>query len=159
MKRQNTGHRWTDEELKILMAEWDKEQTVDSIAEALNVTRSAILKMVLKLRSNGIPLKRRTNGHVAGRRNQPWTQEEIEYLVRRREQQATTETISVELSRSWNAIQNMIGVLRKADIPVKMLGCGVRRLWSPQKLKESAIGRRLIDHGEDTDQHQILDIT
>lgn len=149
MKRQSHGHRWTDDELKSLMASWSEGWEVDLIAANLNVTRAAVLKMVLKLRANGIPLPKRQSGHVAGRRNQPWTQEEVEYLVRRREQQATTEAIAVELQRSWSAVQLMIGKLRKEGVPVKMLGCGVRRLWSPEKLRESAVGRGLIEKAEE----------
>ena len=145
MKRQNHGHRWTDPELKSLMASWSEGYEVDLIAENLNVTRAAVLKMVLKLRANGIPLARRTKGHFAGRRNKPWTQEEVEYLVRRRDQQATTEAIAVELQRSWAAVQAMVMKLRQEGVQVKMLGCGVRRLWSPEKLRESALGRGLIE--------------
>ena len=148
MKKQSHGHRWTDEELKSLMASWSEGWEVDLIASNLNVSRSAVLKMVLKLRANGIPLTKRTKGHAAGRRNKPWTQEEVEYLVRRRDQQATTEAIAVELQRTWGAVQNMVMKLRQEGVPVKMLGCGVRRLWSPEKLRESAVGRGLIEPPE-----------
>lgn len=144
MKKMNYGHRWTDEELKALMASWAEGWPVDIIAGNLNVTRAAVMKMVLRLRANGIPLQRRTAGHQAGRRNQPWTQEEVEYLVRCREKQITSEQIAVDLGRSWNAVQNMIGKLRADGVPVKMLGCGVRKLWSAERIMEAALGRGLI---------------
>jgi biotin operon repressor len=148
MKRQHNGHRWTDEEIKTLMAEWAENTDISIIAATLNVTCNALLKMITRLRANGIPLKRRQAGHIAGRRNQPWTQEEVEYLVRRREEQATVEVIANELCRSLNGVNGMIQKMRQEGVAVKMLGCGVRRLWSSEKLRESAVGRLLIRDAE-----------
>jgi biotin operon repressor len=156
VKRQSHGHRWTDEELKSLMASWAEGWDVAIIADNLNVTRAAVLKMVVRLRSNGIPLAKRQAGHVAGRRNQPWTQEEVEYLVRRREQLATTEQIAIDLQRSWSSVQLMIGKLRKEGVPVKMLGCGVRRLWDPAKLMQSVAGRGLISETEEAPRLELV---
>lgn len=144
MKKQSHGHRWTDDEIKSLMASWSENRHVNLIASDLNVSRAAVLKMVVRLRRNGIPLARRAKGHIAGRANKPWTQEEVEYLIRRREESETTEQIAVSLDRSWNAVQAMIQTLRREKVKIKMLGCGVRRLWSVDRLMESAVGRGLI---------------
>lgn len=133
------GHRWTTEELKTLMALWAEKQDIKSIAEALNVTTASVLKMVVKLRKNGVPLERRKRGHVAGRSNKLWTQGEVEYLIRRRSELATCDSIATELGRTWSAVNAMIGELRKQQVPVAMLGHGVRRLWNAEELKAVAI--------------------
>jgi len=134
-----TGHRWTTEELRLLMQMWASRESVSDIATKLEVTTASVLKMVGKLRSNGVPLERRTKGHVAGRSNKSWTQGEVEYLIRRREEKATCEEIGIELGRTWNAVNAMIGNLRKEHVPVAMRGHGVRRLWNVDSLKAVAI--------------------
>lgn len=134
-----TGHRWTTQEIKDLMQLWDKDATLQEIAELLNVTTTAVLKMVLRLRKEGIPLRRRTKGHQAGQSWKPWTQAEVEYLVRRRAEKATCEEIAADLGRSWNAVNCMIGTLRKEGAPVAMRGMGVRRLWNVDALKAQAV--------------------
>lgn len=91
--------------------------------------------MVNKLRKNGIPLERRQRGHVAGRANTLWTQGEVEYLIRRRAEGATMDEIGIQLGRTPNAINGMISKLRSEDVPVAMLGQGVRRLWNADALK------------------------
>lgn len=133
------GHRWTNDELRQLMKMWAEEETLPLIATALNVTTAAVLKMVNKLRKNGVPLVRRKRGHVAGRSNRLWTQGEVEYLIRRRNEKATSEEIAVELGRTWNAVGAMILNLRQQDVPVGMLGSGVRKLWNADALKAVAI--------------------
>lgn len=138
------GHRWTNEELKKLMAMWHDSASLDDMSIILGVTRFAISKKVTQLRREGIPLLRRTKGHQAGRRNKPWTQSEVEYLIRRRNEQATAEQIASEIDRSFLGVQAMIQTLRKAEIPVRMLGCGVRRLWSIETLKGQIAGNNLI---------------
>lgn len=127
--KHRNGHRWTTEELKRLMELW------------AGSTEHAVLKIVQRLRADGIPLSRRTKGHKHGRSNKPWTQEEIEYLFRRRLAGATDEEIAVDLGRSWSAVQNMVHVLRKRGAPVAMKGNGVRRLWSVSALIGADAGR------------------
>lgn len=133
------GHRWTTAELKALMQLWAAEESVPDIALKLNASTAAILKMVGRLRKNGIPLKRRIRGHIAGRANQSWTQGEVEYLLRRRIEKATCEEIGEELGRTWSAINAMIQKLRSENVPVAMRGNGVRRLWNVHDLKAVAV--------------------
>lgn len=130
-----TGHRWSNDELKQMMAMWAADDSVDAIATALNSSRTAVLKMVQKLRKNGIPLKRRTPGNNASRAWKPWTQEEISFLIRRRGEKATVDQIAFELGRTVNAATQMIQVLRRNDVPVPMFGQGVRRLWDANELR------------------------
>lgn len=118
-----------------MMAMWAADDSVDDIATALHSSRSAVLKMVQKLRKNGIPLKRRTKGHIAGRSNKPWTQEEITFIIRRRMEKAPVEQIAYDLGRTWNAVNAMIGKMRSEGVPVPMYGMGVRRLWDVNELK------------------------
>lgn len=139
--KHRNGHRWSTDELKTLMSMWAEEKPLGEIAEVLGTTTHAVLKIVQRMRADGIPLARRTKGHKHGRSNKPWTQEEVEYLFRRRLAGATDEEIAVDLGRSWSAVQNMVGVLRKGGAPVAMKGQGVRRLWSVEALKGAAAGR------------------
>lgn len=143
MKKITNGHRWTDGELKQLIGYCYQAKDTSEMASLLNVSRFAINKQISRLRKEGVPIPMRRNGHKAGRHNQPWTQEEIEYLFRRREDSITAEQIAVELDRSILSIQGMIQKLRKEEIPVKMLGQGVRRLWNPDILKIAIAGREL----------------
>lgn len=133
------GHRWTTEELKLLMAMWAEDDPVPAIAEKLNATSAAVLKMVQKLRRQGIPLKRRTKGNVAGRSYKPWTQAEVEYLLRQRASGATLESIGFDLGRTWNAVNAMVQKMRQESVPVAMYGQGKRRLWDVSELKAMAI--------------------
>jgi biotin operon repressor len=134
------GHRWSSAELKTLMAMWVDNKSLDVMSKELGVSRFAINKMVTRLRKEGIPLPKRTRGHEAGRRNHPWTQSEVEYLIRRREDKATCEQIAQELDRSFLGVQGMIQNLRKQDVQVPMLGCGVRKLWNADSLKAAIAG-------------------
>ena len=123
------GHRWTNDELHRLVQMWSADAALKTIAETLGATTFAINKVVIRLRKAGIPLKKRTRGHVAGRRNKPWTQEEVEYLVRRRAEKSTSEEIATDLDRTVYAVNGMIGKLRESNVNVGMLGGGVRKLW------------------------------
>lgn len=134
MKAQH-GHRWTNEELKTLMRLWDEGVEIEEIAKGIGVSRYAVSKLVLQLRRNGIPLKRRVRGHRAERANQLWTQAEVEFLIRRRSEKATAEQIGTEMNRSFTAVQSMIARLRRESINVQMLGAGVRKLWNPEILR------------------------
>lgn len=73
------GHRWTNDELRALMALWAAEKTLDEISAELNVTTFAVLKMVQKLRKNGVPLARRRRGNSSDRANKSWTQGEAAF--------------------------------------------------------------------------------
>lgn len=133
------GHRWTTEELRNLMTLWAAKEPLSGIATNLNVTTASVLKMVNKLRKNGIPLERRTRGHVAGRSNKLWTQGEVEYLLRRRNEKATADEIAAELGRSIGAVHGMIGKLRSENVPIAMMGQGMKRLWNADALKGVAL--------------------
>ena len=133
------GHRWTNGELKKLMKMWADSESVYNIANSLNCGTNAIQKMVVKLRKEGIPLERRRRGHAAGRSNTLWSQSEVEYLLRRRYEKATVEEIGMELSRTWNAVNAMIGKLRTEGVSVPMFGQGVRRLWDANSLKKLSL--------------------
>jgi len=139
-----TGHRWTNAELETLMRMWAADATLAEIASALSATEHAISHQVTRMRKNGIPLKRRTSGHMKGRSWQLWTPEEVEYLIRRREAKDTAEQIAADMGRSFLGVQGMIQKLRKEGVPVPMRGNGVRRLWCPNKLRESIAGRGML---------------
>jgi biotin operon repressor len=144
MKAQN-GRRWTTDQLKQIMKLWNENMSLSEIASFFNSTNSAINKIILRMRREGIPMPRRTPGHQFGRVNKLWTQSEVEYVIRRRNEKATAEIIAAELSRSYLGVQNLIQKLRKEDVPVQMLGQGCRRLWSPEILKVAIAGRGLVD--------------
>lgn len=131
------GHRWTNEELKSLLRMWNEGRDVDEIALTLGVTRFSVLKMSQRLRKEGIPMPRRTGGHKAGRSNMLWTQSEIDYLVKRRKDGATSETIAAEIDRTCNSVQMMILNLKKEGVNITSLGRGSRRLWSTEALMVS----------------------
>jgi len=133
------GHRWTTAELRDLMKYWQDGVVLADIAEVLNATQSSVLKMVQKLRKSGIPLERRERGNIAGKSYKPWTAGEVEYLIRRRSEKATSVEIAVELQRTGNAVDAMIAKLRKENVPVAMRGQGVRKLWNPDALKGVAM--------------------
>ena len=126
-----TGHRWTDNEIKKLMQMWHNDVPLDKIAKKLNSTEYAILQQVRRMRNLGVPLKPRKAGRKGGSSDKPWTSGQIEYLIRRREEKASNEDISIELGRSWMAVQNMIAVLRREGVQIAMRGSGVTRKWSP----------------------------
>ena len=144
MKKQTNGHRWTNDELLKLISGWIEGKELDELADMFGCTRHGINKQVSRLRRDGVVLPRRQNGHLAGRRNQPWTQSEVEFLVRRRNDSVSAEQIGVELGRSFLAVQAMIQNLRKEGIDLRMLGCGVRKLWSADTLKGAVAGRGLL---------------
>lgn len=138
------GHRWTTEELQRFIALWlTPEQTTASIAETLGVSLASVNKVALRIRQNGVNLPYRRKGHIAGRKNTYWTQEEVEYFMRRRNEGATTEQIATELDRSYQGVQGMIQRLRKEAVPFKMIGKGKHKLWDAEKLKIAIIGRGL----------------
>lgn len=135
------GRRYTTDELRKLMAMWEANASPEEIGEALGTTWKAILCQVGRMRRDGIPLTRRRKGHRAGRFNKPWTQEEIEYVFRRRLTGDTAETIAADLDRTYSGVAGIITKLRREGAPIAMRGNGVRRLWSVEALKAAAIGR------------------
>jgi len=138
------GHRWSTEEYKRLIDLWIEGKTVEEIGAALNVTNYSVLKQIVRLRQDGVPIPRRTQGHVSGRKNTPWTQSEVEYIIRGRQQKLTIEKIALDLGRSWSGVNSMIGKLRKEGVPVPMYGMGVKRLWDGNALTASIVGRHLV---------------
>jgi transposase len=149
------GHRWTEGELREFIGMYMREVDVKTVADHFGVTVASCSKIAVRLRKEGVPLPRRKQGHIAGRRNQPWTQEEVEYLTRRRREKATAEEIALELGRTFNGVQGMILTLRKEGVDVGMLGNGVRRLWSPERIKMACAGRGLALVAENTDDAQV----
>lgn len=129
------GHRWSNDELVKLMQLWANETPIIEIANSLKSTQIAILKQVQRMRKDGIPLSPRRKGHTANKSNSNWTQGEAEYLIRRRNEKATSGEIAIELERTPNAVDAMIQKLRKENVNVAMRGCGVRRLWDAESLK------------------------
>lgn len=138
------GHRWTNEELKQLMQMWAADIPIETIASELKSTHTSILKQVQRLRTNGIPLKRRDKGHRNGIKNTLWTQGEIEYLLRKRNEKATSEEIGIQLGRSANAVDAMIAKLRKEEVDIKMRGNGVRKLWDAEALKAVSLQPQFV---------------
>lgn len=137
------AHRWTDAELKTLIALWTGDKPIDDIAAHFGVTRHAINAQVWRMRAQGVPIPRRKSGTQAGRAHTNWTQEEIEFLVRRRRDGATAEQIGVELARSFCAVQGMVQTIRKQGVDIPMFGSGKRRLWSVANLQVAMSGRHL----------------
>ena len=129
------GHRWSQEEVVALMAMWADGKAPSEIADHLNVTPFAVAKMVVRMRANGIPLQRRTRGHVAGRSNKPWTHSEVEFLIRRRRDRATMDSIALDLGRTHYSVSAMIQKLQSEGVDVPMYGMGVRRLWDATSLR------------------------
>lgn len=151
------AHRWTDTELKVLIAMWTSDKPIDEIASHFGVTRHAINAQVWRMRAQGVPIPRRTAGTKLGRAYANWTQEEIEFLVRRRRDGATAEQIGVELARSFCAIQAMVQTIRKQGVDIPMFGSGKKRLWSAANLQVAISARHLALVREDIDDERILE--
>lgn len=141
--------RWTEAEIRKFIGMWLSGAELDGIAEHFGSTRYALNKLAGRLRRDGVPLPRRNAGHRAGRRNKLWTQSEVEFLIRRRNEQATAEQIALELDRSFLAVQGMIQKLRIEGVDVRVLGRGKRRLWDVETLKGAIAGRGLRVVGPD----------
>ena len=122
---------------------WIGGEPTDKIAARFNVTTRSISKMAGRLRRDGIPLPKRQHGHIAGRHQKPWTQEEVEYLVRRRNERANAALIGGELDRTHSAVSAMIAKLRSEGVNVRLIGHGTRRLWSAESLRAAIAGRGL----------------
>ena len=141
--------RWTEAEMRKFIGLWIDGKNIDDIATVFGSSRYAVNKLAGRMRRDGIPLPRRNAGHRAGRRNKLWTQSEVEFLIRRRNEQATAEQISLELDRSFLAVQGMIQKLRIEGVDVRVLGRGKRRLWDAETLRGAIAGRGLRVVGPD----------
>lgn len=133
------GHRWTGDEIKMMMKMWGQGSSAQEIADFLGVTVFAVQKHVVRLRQAGVPLECRNKGHRIGRHDKLWSQGEIEFLTRRRSELASTEEIAHSLGRTINAVNAMIGVLRASGVPIAMRGAGRQRLYDVEALKAVAL--------------------
>ena len=141
------GNRWTTEKLQELIGMWLRGVESEEMAQHFGITIIGLQKLALRLRKNGIPLPQRRKGHKAERRNKPWTQEEVETVVRMRNERASTAEIATTINRTFYGVQNMILNLRNVeDVPVVSLGTGRRRLWDAQRLRDAIAGRNLMPH-------------
>ena len=147
--KNHTGHRWTDEELKRLIAMWLSGVGLEEVAGSFGITMSAVTKQVTRMRRNGIPLPHRKRGNKAGRRQRLWTQEEVEYIVRRRRDGITAEQLAIELDRTFYGVQAMVLKLRKEGVAIRSLGGGRTRLYNVDTLREAVAGRHLAVVSED----------
>ena len=139
------GRRWTTEMFQELIGMWLRDVPMDEICLHFDITVNGLNKLAQRLRHNGIPLPMRKRGHKAGRRNKPWTQEEVETVVRMRNERASTQEIANTLDRTFYGIQAMILQLRNVeDVPVVSLGEGRRRLWDAERLRSAIAGRALM---------------
>lgn len=146
------GHRWTTEEMQELIGLWMSGHDVAVIAKHFGISYSGLIKVVIRLRSNGIPLPLRKKGHRAGRKNLLWTQEEVETLVRMRANGASQSEIASELNRTFSGVAGMIVQLRNNDIDLQKLAAGRARLWDAERLRAAVAGRGLrLASGDDND--------
>src|SRR3989442_732689 len=112
------GHRWTNEELQEYIKLYLSGKDSSEIANHFGVSISAVNKMALRMRKNGVMLPYKKRGHIAGRKNRQWTQEEVEYLVRRRNEGALTEEIASELDRTIYGVQGIICTLKSNGVEI-----------------------------------------
>lgn len=141
-------HRWTTGELKELMRLWFSGADVGVIADQFAITPRGVNKQITRMRQNGIPLPRRKAGNQHGRAGKPWTQEEVEYLIRRRNERANAEIIANELNRSFMAVHGMVQALRKNGVDVTTFGQGRRKLWDPARLADAVALRGISDNSK-----------
>ncbi len=139
MKLQNNGHKWTEKEIILLMSMWNDNKNIIEIANQFDVTPRGINKQITRMRKDGIKIPRRNAGHQADCFNKPWTQSEVEYVLRRRKELVNTETIGQELGRSFLAVQGLIQKLRKEGVKVQMLGNGARKLWNVDSINNQIL--------------------
>lgn len=152
LKENGNAHRWTTEEFQVLIGMWLRGASMDEMCARFGIALTGLNKVVQRLRKNGIPLPLRKNGHKAARRNKPWTQEEVETVVRMRNERASTTEIATALHRTFHGVQGMILKLRtEEDIPVVSLGEGRRRLWDADRLRAAIAGRNLLELVHDAD--------
>ena len=144
MIKERHGHRWTTKELQKLIGMWLREMEVKDICKHFQIAPTGLNKLIQRLRKNGVPLPLRKKGHKPDRYNKPWTQEEVETVVRMRNAGSSTSDIADALERSFYGAQGMILRLKNEDIPIKSFGSGMRKLWDPQRLREACSVRNLV---------------
>ena len=137
------GKRWTEAEMREFIGMWLAHTEAAEIGRYFGVTVRSVYKLVQRLRNNGVPLPPGKRGHVPERCNRPWTQSEVEYVVRRRNERATASQIAVELDRTHGGVTGLIARLREEGIQVRMLGQGTHRLWNAEELRAAIAGRNL----------------
>jgi biotin operon repressor len=137
------GHRWTEAEMREFIGLWLGDTPTEDIAAHFGVRPRSVLKLAGRIRRDGVPLPKRKQGNFAERRNKPWTQEEVEYLVRRRNDRANSQQIADELDRTQHAVAAMITKLRQEGVNVRLIGHGTRRLWNAETLRAAIAGRGL----------------
>lgn len=137
------GHKWTETEMRELIGMWLSDVPTAEIASRFGVKTRSIQRLAGRIRAQGIPLPRRNPGNSASRFNKPWTQEEVEYVVRRRNERANAQQIADELDRTHNAVSAMIYKLRQEGVNVRLIGHGTRRLWNAEALRAAIAGRGL----------------
>jgi biotin operon repressor len=149
MNRTN-GNRWTTKKLQEFIGMWLRDISFDKISEHFGISQSGINKLSQRLRREGVPLPLRRRGHKAARRDRLWTQEEVETLVRMRNNKASTQEIANELHRTFYGVQAMILNLRNREhLGIKKLGNGRARLWDADRLRMAIAGRGLIAEVEE----------
>ena len=142
---QRHDHKWTTKEFQKLIGMWLRDVPMEELCLTFNITSSGLNKAIQRLRQNGVPLPQRKRGHKPERYNKPWTQEEVETVVRMRNERRSTTDISNTLERSFYGVQSLIMKLRnEEDVPVVSLGSGMRRLWDAERLRSSIAGRSLM---------------
>lgn len=137
------GHKWSEDEMRQLIGMWLSDEPTEKIAGHFGVRPRSILRLAGRIRRQGVPLPKRRAGNSAGRFNKPWTQEEAEYLVRRRNERANAQQIAEELDRTHGAVAGMITRLRQEGVNVRLIGHGTRRLWNAEALRAAIAGRFL----------------
>lgn len=152
MSKFNNGHRWSEAEMREFIGLWMSNADILDMAKLFSVRPRTLYRLAGRLRREGIPLPKRKQGHVAGRHQKPWTQEEVEYLVRRRNDRANSQQIAEELDRTQNAVAAMIDKLRKEGVNIRMLGQGSRKLWSAASLRAAIAGRGLRVVSDEADE-------
>jgi biotin operon repressor len=151
MSEHKPRYRWAEDDLRTLIAMWCDGKVADEIGRHFGISARGVTKAIGRLRRQGVPLPKR-GGWVPGRRQKPWTQEEVEYLIRRRNERASSAKIAEELDRTDFAISAMIHKLRQEGVNVRMLGHGTRRLWNAENLRAAMAGRMLRVVEDETEE-------
>lgn len=138
------GRRYTNKQLQTLIGMWLRDVSTEEICQHFGIQPTGLNKLVLRLRANGVPLPLRKRGHKPDRYNKPWTQEEVETVVRMRNEKRSTADIADAVDRSFYGVQALILRLRNVEgVPVLSLGGGMRKLWDPQRLRDACAVRGL----------------
>lgn len=127
------GHKWTDNEIEQLLDLWISDKTKEEIANEMNTTIAALNCFTKRLRKQGVPFPRRKAGHKRGISNRYWTQEDVDYLMRRRMQGISHEQIAKELDKTFLSVQSMTHKIRREGINFALrFASGQKKLWNPK---------------------------